>query len=56
MFHLDFLVGVLSFDKGLVSWDWLRRSNDLATILAAMVVEGITCGGQTTITLITHQA
>ena len=53
MFHLDFLVGVLSFGKG---WDQLRRSIDAATIVMAMVAEGIICGGWTAVALITHQA
>ena len=38
MFHLDFLVGVLSFDEGLVRWDQLRRNNDSATIVMAIEV------------------
>ena len=53
MFHLDFLVGVLSLDEGLVRWGQLRRSDDLVTILATMVAEGITCGSWTAMTLIT---
>ena len=56
MFHLDFLVGVLSFDEGLVRWDQLRRSNDSGTIVMTMMVGGIACGGQTAMALITHQA
>ena len=56
MFHLDFLVGVLSLDEGLVRWDQLRRSDDSATIVETMAVEGIACGGWTAMTLITHQA
>ena len=56
MFCLDFLVRVLSLDEGLVRWDQLRRSNDSATIVMAIVAEGITCGGWTAMTLITHQA
>ena len=54
MFCLDFLVGVLSFDEGLVRWDQLRRSDDLATIVVTMAVEGIACGSWTAMTLITH--
>ena len=56
MFCLDFLVGVLSFDEGLVRWDQLRRSNDSATIVMAMMAEGIVCGDWTAVALITHQA
>ena len=56
MFHLDFLVGVLSFEKRLVRWDQLKRSIDLATIVMAMAAEGVTCGGQTAVALITHHA
>ena len=56
MFHLDFLVGVLSFDEGLVRWDQLRGSIDLMTIVMAMAAEGVTCGGWTAVALITHQA
>ena len=56
MFHLDFLVGVLSFDEGLVRWGQLRRSIDLATIVMAMAVEGVACGGWAAMALITHQA
>ena len=56
MFHLDFLVGVLSFDEGLVRWDRLRRSINLVTIVTAMVAEGVACGGWTAMALITHQA
>ena len=56
MFCLDFLVRVLSLDEGLVRWEQLRRSDDLATIVATMVAEGIACGGWTAMTLITHQA
>ena len=56
MFHLDFLVGVLSLDEGLVRWDRLRRSDESVTIVATVVEEGIACGGWTAMTLITHQA
>ena len=55
MFLLDFLVGVLSFDKGLMRWKRLR-SIDLATIVMAMAVGGVVCGGQTAMALISHQA
>ena len=55
MFCLDFLIGVLSLDEGLVRWDQLRRSNDSVTIVIAMVAEGIACGGWTAVTLSTHQ-
>ena len=42
--------------RTLVRWDQLRRSMDWATVVMAMVVEGIRCGGRTTVALITHQA
>ena len=51
-----FFLRVLSSGKGLVGLGQLRRSIDLATIVMAMAVEGIGCGGRTTMALVTHQA